>query len=241
MLLGEGVPPQEFLTIDLSRPDVHYQSVPTPTDDRGLIIVDELVETVLEYVDPDYDWPAYTSHHHAYNHEAWYPNFPEMGDENPYRFRNLPVHLLRVPRQFENLVHWVTEPAPVPEPEVRIYRVEAWRVASSLFEKAYALEHWEWLEAARQNQVAVNPDILRPDFNGEDIIGNQIIEDAFERHFRTMSEFAARNASIPEEFRVIESADPSQTGPIIAALRAIVSHQALNLVPVIREGLPLAS
>lgn len=228
---GEGLPPQPFVSIDYGNPRDYWQAIPTPVDDRGLILVDQLMETVKELVDPGYPWHPYTSKHHIYNEAAWYDNLPELGIYNPYRFRNLAINKVKVPRQFENLLHWTTRPAEIPDADVRAYRVEAWEVALRLWRKAEQTIEDEALWTGRMADIASRPDTINPEWQGEDRISDEHFATTLEKHFYIIEQQWELNEKIPPDLRVLEF-DPS---PEVVAQRlgSIVRGKAVNFVPLI--------
>jgi len=109
--------------------------LPTPVDSRGLVDFDGLVKLMKSTVDPSYDWRAsFNDKHHLQWPNRYYRNINSDSLPNPAEFRNLGIGIVKVPRLFHNWVHLITEPPAVPDNEVMMYRIEAQRVALSLFE-----------------------------------------------------------------------------------------------------------
>jgi hypothetical protein len=52
--------------------------------------------------------------------------------------------------------------------------------------------------------VEANPEVLKDEFNGQDIIAEEIIQEILERNFRASDDFRARLERMPEEFRFVE-------------------------------------
>src|SRR4051812_35241310 len=46
--------------------------IDTPTDDRGLVRYDALIQDIKDTLDPDYEWPNEVSLDHMYYEEEWY-------------------------------------------------------------------------------------------------------------------------------------------------------------------------
>lgn len=133
-MLHESLPPLERRLYD-PRTDGLIQ---TPLDYRGLVDAEALVEVVRQTVDPDYDWPSsFSDIHHLQWPNRWYEN-DRNAQVNPSEFRDLAISKVYVPRVFHNWVHKITEPPPMPKPEVMYYRTEAQRVALALFRTARA-------------------------------------------------------------------------------------------------------
>jgi hypothetical protein len=203
---AETLPPFDARLIDPSK-----ERIDTPVDDRGLIDVDQLIQAVQETVDPEYLWPHSLSIHHFYWPEASYPYDKSVDAvSNPAIFRDLPRNKGLVPRVFENWLHQVTLPPPTPNPEVMSYRVEAWRVAKSLYLNARDTVRWEKRARRRAEYVQQNPGVLKEEFDGEDIIGEEAIQDILDHYFRGAEHNVARLERIPPEFRLFDPSKPIQ-------------------------------
>lgn len=114
--------------------------IPTPLDERGLVNLTELIKQTKKTVDPGYDWASeFSDIHHLQWPNADYANEPD-NPANPHEFRNLAISKLKVPRNFHNWIHKVTEPPPVPSAEVMYYRIEAQRVVIALAKVAGVCE-----------------------------------------------------------------------------------------------------
>jgi hypothetical protein len=125
----EGLPP-----LDVRLLNAQHDKIPTPINDLGLIDVDQLIVDVNRTIAPGYTWPSPPSRHHIYWPRTDYVEFQEDQPEVPaVRFREQSAHLIRVPREFENWLHAITEPPPMPEPEVMEQVNAAWTVAQGLF------------------------------------------------------------------------------------------------------------
>jgi hypothetical protein len=84
-------------------------------------------------VEPDYDWHStFVDIHHLQWPDRWYKRTSDS-EWSPHIFRNLAISKLQVPRVFHNWVHRTTEPPEMPSEEVMRYRIEAQRIALSLF------------------------------------------------------------------------------------------------------------
>ena len=208
MINHEGIEP-----VSLPPPDVRLIStndmIDTPVDDLGLVDIDQLITDIGETIDPDYQWSPGLSVHHFQWPEAWY-KYPEGPYEDiPIRsFRNLPPHKGLVPREFENWLHKITLPPAMPSPEVVVRRHESWGVAKSLFLTIKDAVKQEKMARRRRQYVAQNPDVLPPEFNGEDIIGEEIMQEILEKHFRGIIYHLEKLSEIPPEHKLVdETAD----------------------------------
>jgi len=208
------------------------EKIPTPLDDRGLIDVDQLIIDALTLVDPTFPWPAgrdELSIHHFYNPANWYPYLQDMRlGANPAVFRNLPIHKGLMPRMFENWLHRVTIPPPVPNEEVRRHRIESWSVAQDLFMMAKKTARWKTLQDRRRERIAAHPEILKEDFDGEDVIGEAVMHERLERNFRGYDYQLQRHSRIPQEFHLLNpEGDPAK---VATDLGRIVKPSRLYLV-----------
>lgn len=105
----------------------------TPLDERGLVDMIGLIALMKTTVQPGYEWNSqFVDEHHLQWPDRWYPR-GEVNLDTPHVFRNLAISKVMVPRVFHNWVHRVTEPPIMPDPEVMNYRIDAQRVAISLF------------------------------------------------------------------------------------------------------------
>lgn len=125
---------------DLPPPEVWLRSprqplLETPLDDRGLVDFEALVKLVRGTIDSSYDWSSpFNDRHHLQWPRRFYIDASESSP-NPAEFRHLGIGMVRVPRYFHNWTHLITEPPAMPSFEVMQYRLDAQRVAVSLFEK----------------------------------------------------------------------------------------------------------
>ncbi len=127
----EDLPPRD---VWLHNPN--HKLLETPVDERGLVDFPQLVSLIKGTVEPGYQWPSpYNDRHHLQWPRRFYPEVHEADITNPFEFRNLGIGVVRVPRYFHNWVHLITEPPKVPSDEVMRYRVDAQRVALSLFNR----------------------------------------------------------------------------------------------------------
>ncbi len=217
-----GLPPQEVWLIA----DPEKTKIDTPLDDRGLVAIPELIQVVKDTIDPGYTWPMHLSVHHLYWQGWWY----QSGFAGPYAnaFRELPINKALVPRVFENWLHKVTIPPPVPDPEVMRYRVESWAVAKNLFKSVRQAVVWEKRARRRDAFIRANPSVLPEEFEGEDLIGRAVLEDTIRDNFRNIERNLELLYEIPPEFRLIEP-DATQED-LTKGLGKIVVPKALQLV-----------
>lgn len=224
------LPPRDAWLID-----PHKDKLDTTTDDRGLVIVPDLIQAVKETIDPTYEWSSTgpNDRHHLYWPETAYSRWNSpLGIGDPATFRNLPIHIALVPRVFHNWLHTITRPPELPGAEIMALRVESWRVARGLFIAARKVYAHERLAYKRRENIANNAIQLRDDCEGEDAIGEEYIQDVFAKNFTSWEYQYERNEKLPEEFRVhgIEDARPAE---LAKPLGKLVGPRALYLVPTI--------
>lgn len=159
--------------------------LPTPLDERGLVDPDALITLVSSTVDPSYRWPSpFNDVHHLQWPHANYHQHEDI-NFNPQVFRNLSVSKLYVPRIFHNWTHKITEPPPVPHPEVMRYRIEAQRVALALFQAIRASKRTLRLKMLDDNEL----------------------ETRLITQFETFNQAVEDGLRIPEEFRLVDLSD----------------------------------
>lgn len=181
----------------------------TPTDDRGIVLEDELVREILQVVPEGHQWGQERDVHHLYWPFRWFPNLRDRDPvSNPRAFREMPYNKLRLPLDFHTLVHQITEPPKVPKKEVRRYRVAAWEVARSLFAGASIVvdAHTKQLQQAEYDR------------EGRYFREGRVDEAAMNRvndiYFRTLEAQLDSMLEIPGEFmdfdpaEVIDNPDP---------------------------------
>lgn len=190
------MPPQEQWQVELEP----GERLRTPTDDRGLVDIPATVKLVKSIAPLNYDWAPNLSVHHFY----WPGTDYEEASPIARKFRELSVHKGLVLREFENLLHATTAPAPMPDEEVMVYRIEAWRVAHDLFLSARQAVAWERRMRRREALIRKKPEILPVEFNGEDKIGREVLSEILDTHFAGMDQHLERAAAIPPEYRLFD-------------------------------------
>lgn len=126
------LPPAEYRLYDPHTSGL----IETPLDERGLVDLDALVQTVKSTVVPEFDW---TSSFNDIHHLQWFGGrykFSFGTGVDMHAFRELVNRKAYVPRVFHNWTHAVTAPPPLPTPEVMNYSIDAQRVALSLAKTA---------------------------------------------------------------------------------------------------------
>ncbi|HVX24144.1 MAG TPA: hypothetical protein VG992_02265 [Candidatus Saccharimonadales bacterium] len=232
-LWPDYLPPDHMWAVE--RKEDYRDSIPTPVDAHGLIDVNSLITTVKSLIKPEYEWPRRTSRHHLYWTEESYREFNErFPSSRAIAFRELPINIGLMPRQFENVIHYVTQPALVPDPYVMGMRVEAWRVAHNLFQNAREAVQLERKARRRAVFLAKHPQVLKPEFNGEDVIGKEIVAEMFSRYFRGMNQHFEALEDLPTEFHIVNR----EATPVSIAtnLGKIIGNRSLPLINKVRAA-----
>ena len=151
-----------------------------PTDDRGFVLPDATVETILELFHDDYQWPIDPKVQQLrpdIHHFHWYARLyqPDLhgGSLVAQKFRELPTNKGLMPRQFHNVIHEVTLPPNVPKQQHMKQYLGAYASARILLANAERLQkaHGEISDSL----------IIRDD--GE-TIADKFLIDQFARQFR---------------------------------------------------------
>lgn len=216
-----GLPPYDAWQIDPWK-----DRFETPTDDRGLVDVDQLFVIVKSAVPADYQWRPELSLDHIYYDEALY----KSSDAPPSAasFCELSVNKMIVLREFENVKHIIMLRPRMPSEEVMRLRVESWIVARSLFKSIRNLELLERRRQLREDQIERDNSILPPEFDGEDEIGQEYMRTAYERHSRGFEINLGRLEGLPQEFRLVEP--EGERRELGERLCRVVGAEALHMV-----------
>ena len=190
----DGLPPRPYWLISPN------QQIQTPTDSRGLVVVDELVESVKAYIDPSFDWsqgpPA--DIHHLYFTEAFYKFFQDQskGRIPAYDFREQAANKIYTPRLFHNVLHRVTAPAPMPSTEVMHNFIEAWTVARNLFASVSKAVRAEVGRRKLDKKEPSELELAR--------IDQEISAEVLSRHFGEIRSHLGELTLIPYEYRPLQ-------------------------------------
>ncbi len=216
---------QPQIPFDARLVDPKKEKIDTPVDDRGLVDVTKLIESVKATVHPDFEWPTSLrepDEHHFYWYKSLYPSEVDGESTNLAIFKGLPIHKGLVPRTFHDWLHQVTIPPEVPEPEVIEYRIEAWDVAATLFQ---GIQNQRSRIVRRFKRDYKNDS----EFMDEDTINQRMINQIAEDNFPTWHRNIERLRLLPPDFRLIS---PNETPVVLMnELAKIVSRNNLYLVP----------
>ncbi len=222
----ETLLPLEARLRDPADPD---QLILPTYDERGLLLIDDLISSVASTIDPSYKWQGETNVHHFYWPDVEYI-YQRDGDmyDNPSLFRNLPIHKGLLPKTFHAWLHLITEPPIQPDPDIMQYRNEAWVVVKDLYEMARLTVVTEKQTRRRRLQIQRDPSVLPIEFNGVDLIGEAIMQETLERNFKGYEHQLERQDKIPKDHRLIDL--EGSAAEIATQLGKIVVPKSLNLI-----------
>ncbi len=223
---------ESIKTSCLPPPEVRFWSeddkIDTPVDERGLVLVPELIALVKATIDPDYQWPVdETNVHHFYWPAVWYPHVDAREEEfNTASFRNQSINKGLLPLVFHNWLHRVTTPPPLPEVEIMMYHAEAWSVAKSLFHSVKNAQHWE-----RRAWRSLNEELeAKPDEANEEVVDEidlEKIEYIMDKHFTNVDAHRKELAKVHPDFRLIDPDEPFER--LVLRLGRIMAPPSLIL------------
>lgn len=174
--------------------------LPTPTDERGFVDIPDTIRLVQSVVSRNYPWRPNLSVHHFYWPESRYV----AAGETARQFRELPIHKGLTLREFENTLHLVTAEVPVPDEEEMRQRIRAWRVAHALFQSVQQTVMWQERTRQREAFAQRHPEVLPPEYRGEDRIGREVLAEIVDRHFSGLEQHLERAAEIPPEHQLFD-------------------------------------
>jgi hypothetical protein len=188
--LTSYLPPDAFWLTPLAE----IEKMQTPVDDRGLVIVDALIEGVKSYIDPAWGWPDRANVHHLYWAKEWYVELDAWSEGHipARRFRELPSNKIYVPQSFHAVLHAVTHEPPMPAPEIMREQAEAWRVATNLFDSVANVLRAERLSRRRRERLDLTERERR--------IGEEYMQETLDRHFKGVRQHLGALSLVPEEF-----------------------------------------
>jgi hypothetical protein len=220
------VPPEQYWAFNpWENPN---RKLDTPVDERGIVDVPKLIQAVRSTVDPEYNWMSIKNVHHLYYEEDEYP-YIHKADHNPHRFRNLPTSKILAPIDFHGWAHEVMVKPEPPSDEIMAYRIDAWNVARRLFNKAREVVQTEKHTRRRCRKVAEDSSFLNKAYNGEDVFGAAFLKSEYEANFIAFAEHLKDYKRIPEEFHVVDLANPESPRQVATDLGYIAVKRAIVL------------
>ncbi|MDB5179550.1 MAG: hypothetical protein JWN12_182 [Candidatus Saccharibacteria bacterium] len=183
--------PEQWLDLQTGLQKSHIDLIEVPYKD-GLVNIDAFVQTVSTTLfKPDYEWQFNPrdvqtrpdDHHFYFTKNEYNPLFHD-GDETPQQFRELPVNLGRVPRQFHNAIHDFAEKPVMPNADLMHDYIQSYHLAHTAFKNLYISAKLTLdamgLFPARRETVARR--LLIPKYE-DDAIGEEILRLQFKKHF----------------------------------------------------------
>jgi hypothetical protein len=212
----------------------------TPLNALGLVDSKKLIELVLETIDPAHDWRPMRGRHKSVHHlqwpEAWYSDRKDDADFSPALFRDLAINKRTMPREFENWLHKVTLPPPVPEDEVMRWIVRSWQVNKDLFKASREIVLWE-KRTGRRMARELPPRGYKKN-ETDDSYSVEWLAGELAKHAKGLEQHLNELERIPQEFRLVEPANnPSE---LAKTLGKIVMPRALPSIHVVRSQSRLA-
>lgn len=195
LIWRDGLPPDEYWAKD------PLKTVETPVDSRGLIIVEDLINTAKEYICPEYKWDGPADKHHLYYYAAVYRALEQSSDGNipAQQFRELAVNKIYIPRRFHNVIHKVMLPADIPSPDVMRNYTEAWTVARKLFASVRRA-----VRAGRKVRHRLAAASEADPLSEPEKVDEEIMQEALSKHFGEIGRHLGALILLPEEYRPIK-------------------------------------
>lgn len=220
----------------IKNPEIH--KIRTPTDERGLIDVPQLIEDVKGTVSANYEWDSRSDCHHLYWPGSKYPFSAENdGLTKPPAFRELPIHKTMLSREFHNWLHRITLPPDMPSKNVmEEVTEEFWEENGDMFydaRDALFLQHiYLQQRTKRLGNIAAN--ITEPGRQKYEEITSQNLEEIEQQRLIRLLNVQQRLgelAIIPNQFELnVDEEDDRAVEVKTLQLGKIVAPDALNLI-----------
>jgi hypothetical protein len=215
-----------------------------PTDNRGIVRVDEAVAYVKgELFWDDYDWlehPGWFDAHHFHFTEADYSPENNDGSLIPKRFRETPTLIGWGTRTFHNVLHEYTERPAMPDRDAMEEYIQSYLLAHKIFS---GLINAAKNATAAQDMFAVRERTLRSGnvepLYADDRVAQEIMIDTFSRHFLAFHEQRLKALALIERERIFNVTKPTLEGkPHVVAKRLgkVVTRGSVNLVDLLKTG-----
>lgn len=186
----------------------------TPVDDRGLVDHQKLVSCVV----PSAKFQSHKSFedtHHVYWHMKTVLT-PNHDTDLAETYRELPINKILMPRYLHEAIHETTVPPRLPDNEVMEYRVEAWKIARTLFQKKQEMQYIKkvvgsWAVSKRRGDFGVPGD--------DDAIGWEWLKEQKRRNFPGSVAVLHREQQIPSEYLLETDFGPLTEGVVYSISR----------------------
>jgi len=219
-----------------------------PTDERDFLNPDEVVEIVEDtFFWKDYNWPytkgdletAPDDHHFYYNGDA-YSQLQNEGSLIPKRFRELPMVIGRMPRQFHNTIHDFTAKPKMPEMDEmkNYYRsyLLAYRAFKNLIETAKNTTQASHMFTQRQMDLR-NGKVSPSD--PDDVVAKEIMKDFFSKHFLAYSRSVESLMLLPERALIapdLENIYQHKPHVVVKKIGKYMMRDSINYTPILRAA-----
>lgn len=243
--------PDKWLDLSTGFAKTDIKRIALPPDENGLVKIHEAVEEVKSLFCDDFEWPfdvhdpetAPDDHHFYFTEEEYDPAY-HGGSKIPYQFRNLPVNVGRMPRQFHNVIHDLTAKSTMPPYEVMADQVAthqfAVRSLKQLVESAKGVTANRALFPLRRQSVASGR--VRPS-DGQDSIGEAILRKRFAKEFAKYSNAIDMywdpdgmrwdTESLPPIYAEVLVTVNKRPDIVLRRLGSLANMSHLNLIPII--------
>lgn len=231
------------LSTGLAQPDI--PRLVLPTDDRGLIKPDEVVHLVNDFFFwPDYDWPfdprdpetAPDDHHFYFTARSYQPE-RNGGSEIPHRFRELPTHIGRMPRQFHNVLHDFTIAPEKPAIDTMQGYCDSYSLAERAFKKLIkaAKNAADAQTKFGMRRRSLESGYIEPS-SAQDAVAQEFLRSFFTKHFEAYSESVEQWRSLaPSDRALLELPEVQRYKPqyVVRRLGGAATRRYINYVPVL--------
>jgi hypothetical protein len=234
------VDPERWLDLGTGLAKGKAERLPVPYA-NGLIDIDVFISSVSsELFQPSYKWP-YTpnysetrpdNHHFYYTSRDYKPDH-YGGDERPEIFRQLPVNIGRMPRQFHNAIHDFTDKPDVPNEELMHDYIHSYSLAHMAFKNLYisakhTLDAMGLFPVRRQNIVG---GLVTPKHH-DDAIGEEILRQRFKKHFSSYQRAVESYLETEDKqifYKEHETLKVTRPQIVVRKIGAVVSRRSVGL------------
>ncbi|MEO5950091.1 MAG: hypothetical protein ABIQ04_01440 [Candidatus Saccharimonadales bacterium] len=186
-----------------------------PIDDRGFVLPDDTVETVLDLFHDDYEWPydkddpttKPDDHHFHWEMDSYLP-VHHLGSTIPMAFRELATNRGLMPRQFHNVIHHVTYEPEIPDLSDMEQYLRSYVLAKHAFLRLFATAKQavtaQRTFSVRRQDILEHPDRIKGDY---DEVGEAFHAQQFNKYFTTYQQLILATQNIPSDNPVFSDID----------------------------------